>query len=446
MGTRDGLKVDLGHLEVSEVVRPKDFRNHRKGVSMSRGILCLFVLALTMFAGSVIHAQSPIDWDADLRLRWERRTPLPENDRTRGLSRLNLNFETQLDDLLEMRVTFRDSRFFIDGTDESEISDEPVVHILDFRIDDVSKISPYLDFMEGWDLQFGRSELPTYDRGRIIHSDDWSNLGPATSGGMHLHSDLLDGAIDFNFHHLTFSRDFTDANNEGEHSSGIHLGLNELPFIEASLFLWQYRADQSNADLAAANGNSDPGSSEEDMYGFAFSIREGLIEDTTLSFEYALQEGNRYNAGLDSIQKLDSLYYAIEGTYDLPAMDRLWDLMLVFGHIRATGTSAGASRVEEFRSPFGTPHGTHGITDIIGTSNVKDTYLGFQTLLAETEVEFMYHELRADQGQDWGEEINLIARHQFGDLDVELGAAKFNSLTGAFDSTSFFYAQTHWDF
>ena len=100
---------------------------------MPRGILCLFVLALTLFSGSVIHAQSPIDWDADLRLRWERRTPLPDNDRTIGLSRLNLNFETQLDDLLEMRVTFRDSRFFIDGTDESEISDEPVVHILDFR-------------------------------------------------------------------------------------------------------------------------------------------------------------------------------------------------------------------------------------------------------------------------------------------------------------------------
>ena len=414
---------------------------------MPKGIF-LIIFALSAFAGNWIQAQSPIDWEADLRLRWERRTPLPENDRTRGLSRLNLNFETELDDLLQMRMTVRDSRFFIDGTDESEISDEPVVHILEFQIDDVSQISPYLDFMEGWDLQFGRSALPTYNRGRIIHSDDWSNLGPATSGGMHLHKGLLDGAVDFNFHHLTFSRDFSDANNEGEHSYGLHVDLNELPFIEASLFLWKFRADQSNADLADEFNLSDPGSSEEETYGFAFSVREGLIPAATLSFEYALQEGDRYNPnpGVEAIQRLDSLYYALEGTYDLDPRERLWDLTLLAGHIFATGTSTGATRVEEFRSPFGTPHGTHGITDIIGTSNIKDTYLGFRTVLGETGVEMVYHKLRADQGPDWGEEINLIVDHRFGDLDVEFGAAKLSSQRIEVSSTSFLYAQTSWSF
>ena len=219
---------------------------------------------------------------------------------------------------------------------------------------------------------------------------------------------------------------------------------NELPLIEASLFLWQFRADQSNTALAAENGNADPGASHEDTYGFAFTLRDGLIPDATLSVEYALQEGRRYNGDLDAIQRLDSLYYAIEGTYDLEPMERLWDMVLVGGHIFATGTSAGASRIEEFRSPFGTPHGTHGISDIIGTSNLKDTYLGIRTVLGETGVEFTYHELRADQGADWGEEINLILDHRIGDLDVEFGAAK--SLTSTYESTNFFYAQTFWNF
>ncbi|MBA4684932.1 MAG: hypothetical protein H2076_08080, partial [Planctomycetes bacterium] len=52
----------------------------------------------------------------------------------------------------------------------------------------------------------------------------------------------------------------------------------------------------------------------------------------------------------------------------------------------------------------------------------------------------------ADQGADWGEEINLILDHRIGDLDVEFGAAKFNSLTSTYESTNFFYAQTFWNF
>ncbi|MGB1661663.1 MAG: hypothetical protein ACPHP7_04540 [Planctomycetota bacterium] len=413
---------------------------------MPKGII-LIVFAVSVFAGNVVQAQMPFDLDAELRLRWERRTPAAaEGDQTRGFSRLMLGYETELSDLIDMRLKVRDSRFFSEGTDTSEVHDDPRVHTLDFRIENVGQIHPYLSFMDGWDMEFGKSELPTYNKGRIIHSDDWSNLGPATSGGYHFHRGLLNDAIDFNFHHLTIDRDTFDANNEGEHAYGLHVDFNELPLIEASLFLWQFRADQSNAALAAENGNADPGASHEDTYGFAFTLRDGLIPDATLSVEYALQEGRRYNGDLDAIQRLDSLYYAIEGTYDLEPMERLWDMVLVGGHIFATGTSAGASRIEEFRSPFGTPHGTHGISDIIGTSNLKDTYVGIRTVLGETGVEFTYHELRADQGEDWGEEINLILDHRIGDLDVEFGAAKFNSLTSTYESTNFFYAQTFWNF
>jgi len=212
------------------------------------------------------------------------------------------------------------------------------------------------------------------------------------------------------------------------------------------MFLWKYRADQSNEAAAAANGNSDPGSSEEDTYGVAFTVRDGLIPDATLSFEYALQEGRRYNADLDAIQRLDSMYYALEGTYDMPAMDRLWDLELLAGHILATGTSAGASRIEEFRSPFGTPHGTHGITDIVDNSNVKDTYLGFRTTVAGAGVVFTFHELKSDQGEDWGDEVNLVTEHQFGDLGMEVGVANFSSRRGSIESTTFLYAQSEWEF
>ena len=126
----------------------------------------------------------------------------------------------------------------------------------------------------GW-LGYGvrKSELPTYNKGRIIHSDDWSNLGPATSGGYHFHRGLLNDAIDFNFHHLTIDRDTFD-NNEGEHAYGLHVDFNELPLIEANLFLWQFRADQSNAALAAENGNAIPGPPTGYLQ-FAFTLRMG---------------------------------------------------------------------------------------------------------------------------------------------------------------------------
>jgi len=169
-----------------------------------RGIFCLVVIALAASLTGLSQAQSPGDLDFELRLRMEHRTPFPDRDETRGFARVFLNYATELDDHLDMRLSVRDSRLVTDSADTSEVTDEPEVHVLEFSIDDVGQIHPYLDFMAGWDLQFGLSELPTYNRGRIIHSDDWSNLGPATSGGYHFHNEWLDGAIDFNFHHLTF--------------------------------------------------------------------------------------------------------------------------------------------------------------------------------------------------------------------------------------------------
>ena len=413
---------------------------------MLRKFLCLSIAVITVCLSTPASSQDPIRMEPEIRLRWEHRTPFPADDVTRGFSRTRMSFFTEFNDLIQFQMTVRDSRFLLSGADESEVTDTPQMQVLSFEIDDVSRIHSHLDFMAGWNLKFGAMDLPTYNKGRIIHADEWSNLGPTTSGGYRLQRSLLDDALDINFHHLTISRDQTDANNVGEYALGLHVAMNELPFVEASAFLWKYRADQSNADSASANGNADPGSTKEDTYGMALNLREGLIENLSLSLEYALQDGDRYSSDFDAVQRLDSLYYAIEGEYDLPPQEGIWDLDLVVGHIRATGTSSGATRNEAFLSPFGTPHGTHGIADIIDNSNVKNTYFGVRTRAFDTDWQITYHELRADQGEDWGDELDIVAEHTWGDLEVEYGAAKFISTNGALETTTFFYAQSYWNF
>ena len=61
-----------------------------------------YLFAVSVFAG-VVQAQCPLIWI--LRLRWERRTPAAaEGDQTRGFSRLMLGYETELSDLIDMRL------------------------------------------------------------------------------------------------------------------------------------------------------------------------------------------------------------------------------------------------------------------------------------------------------------------------------------------------------
>ena len=68
---------------------------------MPKGII-LIVFAVSVFAGNVVQAQMPFDLDAELRLRWERRTPAAaEGDQTRGFSRLMLGYETELSDVMD---------------------------------------------------------------------------------------------------------------------------------------------------------------------------------------------------------------------------------------------------------------------------------------------------------------------------------------------------------
>ena len=68
-------------------------------------------------------------------------------------------------------------------------------------------------------------------------------------------------------------------------------------------------------------------------------------------------------------------------------------------------------------------------------------------MLYDADVDLSFHNLRADQGEDWGNEWDLVVSHPLGDLlDLEVGLANFTSTTSLRESTDFFYAQTHWQF
>ncbi|MGE4632093.1 MAG: hypothetical protein AAEJ47_03565 [Planctomycetota bacterium] len=422
---------------------------------MNRILYIVLALAVLTLVPVTAVADGHLDLQTDLRLRWEYSSPWNPGDSgdTVTLMRTNVAMATDFSDNIRFSLGIRDSRS-LSGQDELDdpaigIGD-PVVSALHVQLADLSGLHDSLGFLSGWSLGLGRSELPNYDNGRIIHSSEWSNVGPVTSDGYHLASQFLDGALDLNIHYLTLAKDPTAGAGSGDHFDGAHLAVDSLPFIEASFYYWKYRADLANAAAAAALdiNIADPGSSREDTYGYFFRLRDGIIPRVGLTFEYALQEGSRYDAGPDdAIKKLDSLYFALEGTYDMPQTPGFWDLLWRAGHIMATGTSPGATRDEAFQSVFGTPHGTHGIADVVDNSNVRDTYFGFSTALSEADVALTFHNLRADRDENWGNEIDLVVGHQLGELlDLELGVGKFTSTTSLRDSTNFFYAQTHWQF
>lgn len=426
------------------------FESPGKGVDMIRFLFVSVAFVTLILFPIVAEADGHLDLNTDLRLRWEYSSPWDpgEPGDTVTMMRTHVGMNTDFTDNIHFMLGVLDSRS-LSGQDDPEIGDGvPGVHQVHVQVADLSRLHESLGFLAGWSLGLGRSELPNYGNGRIIHSAEWSNVGPATADGYHLASQFLDGALDLNIHYLTLAKDPTGAAGSGDHFYGAHLDVDSLPFIEASFYYWKYRADLANAAAAAANGLADPGSSDEDTYGYLFTLRDGIIPRVGVTFEYALQDGNRYDALDDgAIQKLDSLYFAFEGTYDMPQMAGFWDMDWRAGHIMATGTAAGATREEAFRSVFGTPHGTHGIADVVDNSNIRDTYFGFSTVLYEADVALSFHNLRADQGEDWGNEWDLVVSHPLGDLlDLEVGLANFTSTSSLRESTDFIYAQTYWQF
>ena len=88
----------------------------------------------------------------------------------------------------------------------------------------------------------------------------------------------------------------------------------------------------------------------------------------------------------------------------------------------------------------------------MANSNIEDTYIGATTELMETEVDISLHMLAADQGEDWGQELDIVLRRQQqpdflgGLMPLEVGLGKFSSDHSTLDSTTFFYVQSGWDF
>ena len=305
------------------------FESPGKGVDMIRFLFVSVAFVTLILFPIVAEADGHLDLNTDLRLRWEYSSPWDpgEPGDTVTMMRTHVGMNTDFTDNIHFMLGVLDSRS-LSGQDDPEIGDGvPGVHQVHVQVADLSRLHESLGFLAGWSLGLGRSELPNYGNGRIIHSAEWSNVGPATADGYHLASQFLDGALDLNIHYLTLAKDPTGAAGSGDHFYGAHLDVDSLPFIEASFYYWKYRADLANAAAAAANGLADPGSSDEDTYGYLFTLRDGIIPRVGVTFEYALQDGNRYDALDDgAIQKLDSLYFAFEGTYDMPQMAGFWDM------------------------------------------------------------------------------------------------------------------------
>ena len=238
-------------------------------------------------------------------------------------------------------------------------------------------------FLGGWSMAIGRMNSPNLGSGRIVNSADWTNgaAGPNNHDGFMLSTDL--GGVDFDLHYW--------GNNDGSEDNAMifNFGLGDMAGFADIGFYYVTTGDDTDAAPSWMAFNID-------------DIAGDQLMGVDLDVEYATYDADL--GGEDGTLTSISLGYALD------------QFNLHFSNSVADADWAGVNN---------TPHGTYGIADNWGATDIDVTKIGVSTdgLMEGMGVTLSFYDVSTDSsGDDLGTEIDLLLQvlHDLGALRVVL--------------------------
>lgn len=377
-----------------------------------------------------------------IRLRYESRSPWAATGGSdKGFfSRVTLEDELVITEGVTLEGELEFATMFGDdgGNFVPDARQGPGFHRLSFFVADLGAIHGH-SFLDGMSMRIGRQEVPTYGNGRIVGSSDWEYHSRAWDG-FHINAPFDAGLLDFHYVDLDNTL-VSNGNNQpvpngtgnGAILWGMNVGLNTLPLVDSEFYFW-------NDGTTGAGENTT-------TTGLRFITREDerLYPYLDLQFEYALQRGRR-GYGTPGVESaVDASLIALDATYNLPDADM--NMVLRGGYSRSTGSAAGATSDEDFIAPMGSPHGLHGIADIVDDTNLEDLWVGADFVPTPgVSAHVAFRLLGRDKDPagigEYGNEFDLWAQWPLDErIDLEAGFSRFNAEASDLVDKDFFYFQ-----
>mgnify|MGYP001161603558 FL=1 len=250
-------------------------------------------------------------------------------------------------------------------------------------------------------MDIGRMNNPNLGSGRIVNSADWTNgaAGPNNHDGFMLSTDL--GGVDFDLHYW--------GNNDGSEDNAMifNFGLGDMAGFADIGFYYVTTGDDTDAAPRWMAFNID-------------DIAGDQLMGVDLDVEYATYDADL--GGEDGTLTSISLGYALD------------QFNLHFSNSVADADWAGVNN---------TPHGTYGIADNWGATDIDVTKIGVSTdgLMEGMGVTLSFYDVSTDSsGDDLGTEIDLL-------LDFSCGQLGYAAVSpeGAED-IDYVYWQSSYDF
>ena len=380
--------------------------------------------------------------EGGIRLRYESRSPWASTGGSdKGFfSRVTLHDELTIIEGVTLEGELEFARLFGDenGSFVPAAQQGLGFHTLNFFVEDLGVMHDQ-SVLDGMSLRVGRQDVPTYGKGRVIATSAW-DYHPRVWDGFHVNSAFEAGVLDFHYVDLDNTlvrggghQPIPNGSGNGAILWGMNVGLNSLPIVESEFYFWNDRSSGAGESTTTA--------------GVRFVTREDerLYPYLDLEFEYALQRGRRGTGtpGVDA--SVDAGLIAVDGSYVVTGSDV--NLLLGFGYSRSTGTSAGATSDEDFIPPMGSPHGLHGIADLVTDTNLEDIYFRADFVpMAGVSAHAAFHLLGRDKDPagvgEYGNEFDLWAQWPLDErIDLEAGLSRFNAEASDLVDKDFIYFQ-----
>lgn len=432
----------------------------RRGILF--GLMALMVMAPAAISWADEHEDDDADIGGNIRLRTEYKRPFNYFDADGGdptgddgtFMRTQLHFGWELANNVGVMVQVQDSRVW--GTEDITAGSSTADIDLKQAYVSIGNLQEMgsLGFLgdNDFDMKIGRLNVPTFDDGYILASNDWSNTGPLSYDGLWIDGGFGGVDLDFLWADLVNTDPYAGGAigpAEGATSWYLRAAFDDLDFADVAVYYSNF-----SGDFAGFTGL------DQTTFGFRLDSKLGdVVDRLNVVFEWAQQGGDSDQGDFGG----DLMVIRAEYELEVEGLDPV----IGVGLSSASGDStAGDGDIDTWLNPLDWTHGHLGHYDLFDNSNIDDFFItASATLMDDIRVNLDYHILTLnDEADGWysptagvnggatdddlGTEIDLYATWDCGEsLSFQAGASLFQTgdavdqIAGFDDDGTFFYVQ-----